>query len=153
MSPERDFNKTIPKILNSILERLRIVERIHFNSVEEVVAAIQEVVGGMYTWQSARLLTTGAGLRFYVEWDGEIEFVRADRSSGDGTTTATLDVLKNGVSIFTTATKPTVLASAFLGDETEPDDAAFEKGDYFQVEIEATGGGTGPLRLTFALAG
>lgn len=101
-----------------------------------------------YTWQSKQALAVETGSRFYTDRDGTIDYIRAERSSGDGASTATLDVLKNGTSIFPTATKPTVAAGSFLGPERVPDTVAFVKGDYLQVEIEATGGGTGPLRLT-----
>lgn len=149
--PDRSFEKTVSAILNSILERLRAVERIAFPSAEEVTVEEQVGAAGVYTWQSARALITGMGLRYYTERDGAIEFCRADRSSGDGASTATLDVLKNGASIYPTTAKPTVAAATFLGPEAIPDDVEFAKGDYLQVEVEATGGGTGPLRVTFKL--
>lgn len=150
--PERPGGKTGPNLLNQILERLRAVERIAFPPVEEVT--LESVAdSGVYTWQSARSLTVSTGLRFYVERDGVINWCRADRSSGDGTATATLDVLKNGTSIYPASAKPTVAAATFLGLAAIPDDTEFEVGDYFQIEIEATGGGTGPLRLTFNITG
>lgn len=139
-------------------------EILHMDFASGITAVLTErgrvqvtsiAVGGAYTWQSPKVtpLPTGVFSRFYLEKDGTISFVRAERESGDGTGTATLDLLLNGVSIYPTATKPTVTAGAFLGAETTPDTTAFAKGDYFEVEIEATGGGTGPLRLTIALAG
>lgn len=101
-----------------------------------------------YSWQSAPTLAVGVGKRFAADQDGTISFCRAERSAADGSGTATLDVLLNGVSIFPAAAKPTVAAATFLGPERIPDIVTFVKGDYFQIEIEATGGGTGPLRLT-----
>lgn len=149
--PEREGPFDLTAALNELFERMRAVERIAF-PFDEAIAAINEVAGGSYyTWQSARSLTVSTGLRFYVERDGVIEWCRVDRSAGDGTSTATLDVLKNGTSIYPTSAKPSLAAATFLGDEFIPDDPSFDKGDYFQIEIEATGGGTGPLRMTFVI--
>lgn len=105
-------------------------------------------VNAAYTWQSVPTLATGLGQKFAADRDGTIDFVRAERSAEDGSGTATLDLLLNGASVFPTSSKPTVAAAAFLGPERTPDTVAFVKGDVFQVEVEATGGGTGPLRLT-----
>jgi hypothetical protein len=94
------------------------------------------------------VLAIGKGLRYYTERAGTLLFARADRSAGNGTLTATVDLLRNGISVFTVTPKPTVAAATFLGPERVPDVPGFVKGDYLQAEILATGGGSGPLRLT-----
>jgi hypothetical protein len=102
-----------------------------------------------YDWtNNATLVRVGFGQRKYADRDGTILYVRAERSAGDGSGAATFDVTKNGVSIFPSATKPTIPASSFLGTERVPDDVDFVKGDYFQIHTETTGNGTGPVVVT-----
>lgn len=106
-----------------------------------------------YSWQSPRVLATGLGHRLYADRSGVIEYIRAERSSADGTSTATFDVLKNGTSLFVTGAKPSVGVGVGLGPERRPRKVQFKKNDWFQVEIETTGGGTGPLRVTIHFTG
>lgn len=133
-------------MMNDVMERLRAVERLASIPVEIPELDVDTLPS--YTWQSARALVPSTGHRLYADRPGSIVYCRAERSAGDGTSTATLDVLKNGSSIFTANAKPSVDAGEFLGPERAPDTTTFVKGDYFEIEIEATGGGTGPLRVT-----
>lgn len=133
--------------INRLADRVYNLERRPFPHTPAVEVFDVEKLPA-YSWQSPVTLTVMTGHRLYADRNGTIVFCRAERSSADGTSTATLDVLKNGSSIFTSATKPMVEAATGLGEERIPDEQHFLKGDHFAVEIEATGGGTGPLRMT-----
>lgn len=146
--PERPGPWNILRLLNEIFERLRAVEHLA-SSPQEATEVIGVEGRNAYTWQSAFTLTPTTGLKFFTESAGRILFIRADRSSGDGASTATIDVLKNGVSIYPSNAMPTVPAGEFLGPEATPDDVMFIKEDYFECSILNTGGGTGPLRVTW----
>jgi hypothetical protein len=148
--PERQSPPSLPGTLNRILERLRNVERISFKQAEQKdFSAFRS-----YSWQSTFSLVTGFGHRLFAERNGVVQFIRAERSSGDGTTTATFKVYLAGEDMFVVNPGPTVDAGERLGPECRPDptfqadNAAFRRGDDFQVEITDTGGGTGPLRVT-----
>lgn len=110
-----------------------------------------------YYFQSDVPATAISSKRFYTDRAGTITWCRAGVLNGDGTTDATLDVRKNGTSIYPTSTKPSVVAGQYLGAECAPDTMVFAKGDYFQVDISATGSTAGRIVLTinfgYALGG
>lgn len=94
-----------------------------------------------YIWMSRPRVETGVGRKFFADRDGTIDLVFAWATDEAPTGTMTLDLLKNGVSIFNT--KPTITAGNFLGGEiTSFASASFVKGDKFEPEIEALGGVT-----------
>lgn len=100
-----------------------------------------------YYWQSEEPPVAGTHRRFYTDRDGTIQWVRGEVALGDGTSTANFDLLKNGSSVFPSATKPSVAAGGFMGTERVPDTLSFVKGDYLQAVVNSTGGVSGPLRL------
>jgi hypothetical protein len=100
-----------------------------------------------YFWQSETPPQNGTHKRFYTERAGTISGVRPTATLGDGTVTAQLDVLKNGVSIYPSATKPNVPAGSFVNGSFTPDTTSFVDGDYFQVNVVNNGNCIGPLRL------
>jgi hypothetical protein len=79
--------------------------------------------------------------RFYSDRAGTLNWIKANVVKGDGGTTATLKVYKNGVLVNTA----TVAAAGYLGSQVA-DTTAFVAGDYFQVEIVGAGGTAGPIR-------
>lgn len=101
-----------------------------------------------YSWQSAFSLVPGPGHKLHADRNGTIIFCRAERSAGDGSSTAVFNVYKNGNPIFTTRPKPIVPAGEPLGPERTPNHYNFNKDDAFHVDVEETGGGSGPLRVT-----
>lgn len=152
MAPERPHEPTVSALLNDLLRRMRATER-HRHPLQDFEFDENSPFLRAYSWQSAFNLTTGFGHKLFADRAGTIQFIRAERSSGDGVSTATFDVLLNGTSLFVTNSGPTVLASTALGEEAFPDTKGFDKGDNFQVEILTTGGGTGPLRVTIHFVG
>lgn len=143
--------QNISEYLASLDERVRTLEK-HRHPKQEFPDPEAGENPTAYSWQSPVALVPMTGHKLFADRSGTIDFVRAERSSGDGTTTATFDVLKNGVSIFS-STFPSVAAGDMLGPEVLARRAAFVKGDYFEVEITDTGGGTGPLRVTIHFDG
>lgn len=100
-----------------------------------------------YIWQSESPVQAITHKRFYVDRAGSILEVRPNVVSGDGTGTMTLDVLKNGTSIYPSATKPNVTAGNYVNGSFTPDTLTFADGDYFEIQVTATGSTTGPVRL------
>lgn len=143
--PERELPRDIPGIFKDIFRRLNNVERRRFPISKETLISFAT---RSYSWQSPFTLAEGTGHKFHADRDGSIKYIRAERSSGDGTSTATFDVRRNGVSLFSARTAPYVDAGDRLGPEAVPKPTNFKKGDNFEVEITGTGGGTGPLRIT-----
>lgn len=90
---------------------------------------------------------TGIHKRFYADRAGTILWCRGEVVDADGTETTSFDVILNGASIYPVATKPTVAAGSYIGTERVPNTTAFVKGDYFQINVTATGGTSGMLRL------
>jgi hypothetical protein len=92
---------------------------------------------------------TGIHDRFYPDRAGTIQWCRGEVSAGDGASTTQFNVLKNGSSIYVSATKPDVAAGSFVGATRAPDGGtvAFTATDYIQVNVLATGGSTGRLKL------
>lgn len=105
------------------------------------------IVTFSYIWQSESPAQSGTHKRFYVERSGTITAVRPNVVKGDGTSTMTLDVLKNGSSIYPSATKPNVSAGNFVNGSFLPDTTGFTDGDYLQINITATASTTGAVRL------
>jgi hypothetical protein len=58
-------------------------------------------------------------------------------------------VLKNGSTIYSSATKPDVTASNYVGAQRSPDGGSigFTATDYLQVNLVSAGGTTGRLKL------
>jgi hypothetical protein len=106
-----------------------------------------------YFWQSETPPQTGIHKRSYAERNGTIVEVRPYCSLGDGTVAATFDVLKNGVSIYPSATKPSVSAGQFSNGGFPPDTTSFVDGDYFQINVTNTGNCIGPLRIAIIFKG
>lgn len=145
--PSRAQPRTAEEQLAEIEARLRALE-LHTHIFPEA----EEGEGGpnfpAYSWQSSFAMTPGPGHKLFADRPGSIVFCRAERSAGDGTTDAEFDVFKNGSTIYTTNTPPSVPAGETLGAERSPNNKAFKKGDAFHIEILDNGGGTGPLRVT-----
>lgn len=95
---------------------------------------------GAYYWTSKRRMPVGMGRRIYADRGGRLTGVVAF-GTVPPLSTVTFDVLKNGTSIFPSATKPTLDAGAFVGTERQPDTQVFSKDDYFQIEVEGGQGG------------
>lgn len=150
--PDRPVRQTVEGILSDHATRLRAVERLA-SQLQPFLGEVDVDSLIAYSWQSALNLTAGLGHRLYADRAGIIQFIRAERSAADGTSTATFDVLHNGTTLFGNNAKPEVAAGQGLGPERQPDTVVFQKGDWFQVEIEDTGGGTGPLRVTIHFVG
>jgi len=109
-----------------------------------------------YLWESESPPITGIHRRWYADRAGTILSCWAGVALADNTVgAATFDILKNGTTIYTSATKPSVPTSSFIGAERIPDILTFIKGDYFQIVVNDTGGASGPLRtyINFQYAG
>lgn len=148
--PERSGFIDLRKVLQSFERRIEEVSRLFFQQVDQMA---EQRVLRVYSWQSWTLLRTGLGTIYPADCDGYIYTVRADRSSADGTSTAVIDVLHNGVSMFDGVNYPNVPAGERIGLEistrrAEKNRYRFKKGDAFQMNVLNTGGGTGPLRVT-----
>lgn len=147
--PERPLPVTVSGLVNSILERLRAVERMVFRSVDR--DEFDEFNTAAYSWQSAKTLVPGYGHRLHADRNGIVRFIRAERSYEDGVTAAVMDVELNEISLFPAGSYPSVQPGERVGSERHPDPSQphqFAKGDGFRVKVLNTGGGTGPLRLT-----
>jgi hypothetical protein len=94
---------------------------------------------GSFVWMSRWVPATGAGSQFYADQNGTITNIYAWAADVAPTTQATFDVLKNGVSIYTSNPKPTVAALAQLGADTTPNTTSFVKGDSFKVVVNSVG--------------
>jgi hypothetical protein len=134
----------LPDKIATAEERLRSLERHDHGDLLRLLAALATRA---YSWQSWKNLRIAAGHSLAADRNGVIRFVRAERSSGDGTTEAEFEVYKNGISIFN-GRLPTVPIGEVVGPERLPLRTTFEKGDIFTVDVLETGGGTGPLRVT-----
>lgn len=145
--PMRQGKMTLEEFLAELDERVRQLEtHTHPDEVGEGGGETDKFRG--YSWQSGYYLGVGFGHKLHADRQGSIIFVRAERSTGDGTSEAEFDVLLNGSSIFTTHAKPTVPAGEVLGPKRTPNFKEFNVGDSFQIQVLDTGGGTGPLRVT-----
>lgn len=98
-------------------------------------------------WQSESPAQVGVHKKYHHDRTGEVVWMRLENPLGDGLSTAQVDVLKNGASIFTVATKPNVGAGNEVGAQAVPDDVDFEDLDTYQINIISTGLTSGPLRL------
>jgi hypothetical protein len=107
----------------------------------------QAMTPASFPWNSEVPVATGVHSRWYAPRSGTITGCQGHVVDGDGSSTANFDVLLNGSTIFPSATKPSVSAGQYTGTERTPDTTSFAKGDYFQVEVTATGGTAGRLRL------
>jgi len=105
------------------------------------------VLTGSYLWQSESPAATGTHKRFYVDRAGVITAVRPNVVNGDGTALMQLEVLKNGSTIYPSATKPNVSAGNFVNGSFTPDTTSFSDGDYLQINVISTGNTLGPIRL------
>src|SRR5688572_26160972 len=141
--PERSLPPSLERLFQQIFGRLDNVERRRFKLPDELA---KQFATRSYSWQSAFSLSVGTGHKLHADRDGSIRYIRAERSAADGTTTASFDVRRNGVSIVPVA--PTVDAGEAVGPDVPASPTGFKKGDSFEIEILATGGGTGPLRVT-----
>ena len=106
-----------------------------------------------YYWHSKIVMPIELSTRFYADRDGTINWCRLERPAGNGGSTAQVDILLNGTSIYPSSTKPDLSASSYIGTERIPDTIVFAKGDYFQVDTISNGGGTGPLKVTINYGG
>ena len=101
-----------------------------------------------YLWASALPVVNGTlGNRFYADHNGTILWCMLNIVNGDGSITdAQIDVLKNGSSIYPSATKPSVSSGNFISAHQTPDTTSFSAGDYFQISVISTGNTAGRLR-------
>src|SRR6185369_5918204 len=97
-----------------------------------------------FLWQSEKPAQTGTHERFYPNRNGSITWIQLFVVKGDGVTTAEIDILKNGVSIF--VTRPTVNAGSFFGSQIVPNTTAFDDDDFWTVNVISTGLTAGALR-------
>jgi hypothetical protein len=100
-----------------------------------------------YLWQSESPAQTGTHDRFYPGRSGTIISVKPYVTKGDGISVVTLDVLKNGSTIYPSASKPNVSAGNFLTGNFLPDTTSFASGDYLQINVISNGGTIGTIRL------
>lgn len=102
---------------------------------------------GSFLYGSAVPAVVGISSRFYSDRAGTIAWCMANVVNGDGSATLTVDVKKNGTTIYTAATKPSVSAGQYIGATRVPDVTAFVAGDYFEVQILTTGNTIGQVRV------
>lgn len=82
-------------------------------------------------------------LPWFPPFPGTIIAVRINVATAP-TSTLTVDVLKNGTSIYTSATKPQVAASALVDTAFRvPDVRAFTTSDKLEIEVEVNGAAVG----------
>ena len=89
---------------------------------------------GDILWTSKRRVPLGLGKRIYPRVRGSITGIRLN-ATVTPLSAVTVDVLKNGTSIFPSATKPSLSAGSFLGTERVPDTLTFTETDYFQFKV------------------
>jgi len=100
-----------------------------------------------WVYSSKATLDTNAGTPFYPTRGARITGVRL-QVAGAPSSTLTCDVLLNGVSIFPSSDKPTIASSALYGAIAMGDIVNVTPDDKLQVQLTATGSGTGPLVAT-----
>ncbi len=111
-------------------------EQLYRNFVEPLPATVlfstgQSLVNGVFA------------LPWYPSFKFSLLTVRINVAVAPAST-VTVDILKNGTSIFTTAAKPQVAAAALVDTAFRvPDVHAFLTTDKIEVEVEAHGGATG----------
>jgi len=96
------------------------------------------------TYTSKATLDTNASTPIYPIVPGRIISVRLN-VAGAPSSTLTCDILKDGASIYTVSSKPTIASSALYGDPAVPDVRDFTTSTKLQVQLTATGSATGPL--------
>lgn len=101
-------------------------------------------------WNSKVDLTSDAvSRRIYVPWAGTIEGIYCSVPVAP-TGTFEVDVKKNGVSIYTVATKPQVQSGDLVSDaESVPNTTSFSALDYFTIHISSLGGVTTGRALVY----
>lgn len=161
--PDRNHPDSIAGLFNELFEKVRVLERMVFFP-DDPAEIVHQPIPSSYTWQSSVALETGYGHRLAADRNGEIIFIRAERSEGDGDSEAVFDVELDGNSLFYINPMPTVPAGEVVGPEVIPDFATpsasttasiawdhlvkFKRGQTFRINVLDTGGGTGPLRVT-----
>jgi hypothetical protein len=100
-----------------------------------------------YLYTSANPAVAVTSERFYPDRSGTIETVRSNVVKGNGSRSTDIDVLKNGVSIFTVSDKPNVLTNEYVSDFKVPDTKTFTPTDYLQIKINDAANTTGPIRV------
>lgn len=96
-----------------------------------------------WTYTGKATIDTDAGSRIYPYRGGQLIRCRANVQVAPGST-LTWKILKNGVSVHAVA--PTIASGALYAAVTEfIDNGYFVPDDYFQVQVTATGGATGPI--------
>lgn len=99
---------------------------------------------GVVVWSSKKRVGSGSvSDRIYLPWDvriTEVYFVLPASSQA----TATVDVKKNGTSIF--GTKPT-LASGFISSYAVPNTPGYSRGDYLTIAIDQPGSVGGRVKV------
>lgn len=96
--------------------------------------------GTQPTFQRSGSLTTQTGTsRFYIDQAAEITKVRIAVGTAPTGAPITVDVNKNGTTIFTTqANRPTITAGTFTATAV-PNVTALSVGDYLTVDIDGVG--------------
>ena len=97
-------------------------------------------------YNTATTLDTTAGNRFYVPRRIIIQDVMVS-VEGAPSSTLTGDLLRNGTTLFPSATKPTVASGSLYGALREPDIGSVDRGDYLTCQLTATGSATGPAKF------
>jgi hypothetical protein len=98
-----------------------------------------------YIWMSRPRPATGVGRKFFADRPGTIDLIYAWATDKAPTGTLTVDVLKNGSSIFTSNPKPQITSGNFLGADATPNVTSFSKGDKFEIQVLSTGGADGRI--------
>jgi hypothetical protein len=95
------------------------------------------------TYNTGATLDTNTGTRFYPPRKIEVRNVMVS-VEGAPSSTLTGDLLRNGTSMYPSATKPTISAGNYYGALRAPDRNTVNRGDYLQCQLTATGSATGP---------
>jgi len=85
-------------------------------------------------------ISVGVGsARFYVPGAITLSNVRASVGTAPTGSSIIIDVNKNGSSVFTTNSKPTIYAGQTLVSTSTPNIKAFTTGDYISVDVDQIG--------------
>jgi hypothetical protein len=110
-------------------------------------------VGGPFTKQGVLTVTTGVS-RFYADDYYYITAARASVNTAPTGAAIIVDILKNGVTIFTTsANRPTIAISGFTGVSSAPDIPFVVPGDYLTVNIAQVGSTVAGADLVVSVLG
>lgn len=94
-------------------------------------------------------VTTGlSGSRFYVERSGTVSVVRASVGTAPTGSALTVDVLKNGVSILSSAISIAAGTNTATGTISS---SSVSSGDYFTVNVTGVGSSTAGANLTVSV--